>query len=194
MGNPIAIFISFQPICFFFILLCLFSTLWYFHFIAFTYLLEEWYILFYPQARAVRRDNSAKIDIPIVNLVEQVKDMLDNIQQNLFDVAKQKRDACIKTVRTWDEFIEALGQKKMILAPWCDEMVWKLIPHVLLWVVLVDTYHLIITCFLFNIMTLPLPLSSILYCHIPQHFYTWFKMSVHFWDAKDPGLGYKEDN
>ena len=148
MGNPIAIFISFQPICFFFILLCLFSTLWYFHFIAFTYLLEEWYILFYPQARAVRRDNSAKIDIPIVNLVEQVKDMLDNIQQNLFDVAKQKRDACIKTVRTWDEFIEALGQKKMILAPWCDEMVWKLIPHVLLWVVLVDTYHLINYLFL----------------------------------------------
>lgn len=74
--------------------------------------------------------------------------MLDNIQQNLFDVAKQKRDACIKTVRTWDEFIEALGQKKMILAPWCDEMVWKLIPHVLLWVVLVDTYHLINYLFL----------------------------------------------
>ena len=78
--------------------------------------------------RTVRRDNSAKVDIPMVDLVEQVKAMLDNIQQNLFDVAKQKRDACIKTVRTWNEFIEALGQKKMILAPWCDEMVWELTP------------------------------------------------------------------
>ena len=56
-------------------------------------------------------------------MVEQVKEMLDNIQQSLFDAAKQKRDACIQTVKTWDEFVEALGQRKMILAPWCDEEV-----------------------------------------------------------------------
>jgi prolyl-tRNA synthetase len=33
-------------------------------------------------------------------LVEQVKEMLDNIQQSLFDAAKQKQDACIQTVKT----------------------------------------------------------------------------------------------
>ncbi|KAF3949765.1 hypothetical protein ACB098_04G082800 [Castanea mollissima] len=73
------------------------------------------------QVRAVRRDNSAKTDIPRDKLVEQVKEMLDNIQQSLFDAAKQKRDACIQTVKTWDEFVEALSQRKMIFAPWCDE-------------------------------------------------------------------------
>jgi len=73
------------------------------------------------QARAVRRDNFAKVDIPVANLVEQVNDMLTKIQQNLFEVATEKRDACIKVIHTWDEFVEALGQKKMILAPWCDE-------------------------------------------------------------------------
>ncbi|KAK7823141.1 proline--trna ligase [Quercus suber] len=73
------------------------------------------------QVRAVRRDNSAKTDIPRDNLVDQVKEMLDNIQQSLFDAAKQKRDACIQTVKTWDEFVEALSQRKMIFAPWCDE-------------------------------------------------------------------------
>lgn len=62
----------------------------------------------------------------MANLAEQVKDMLATIQQNLFDVAKQKRDACIQIVRTWDEFTVALGQKKLILAPWCDEEVWFL--------------------------------------------------------------------
>ena len=56
-------------------------------------------------------------------MVEQVKDMLDDIQQSLFDVAKQNRDACVQVARTWDEFMEALNQKKMILAPWCDEEV-----------------------------------------------------------------------
>jgi len=59
----------------------------------------------------------------MANLVAQVKELLDTIQQNLLDVAKQKRDACIQIVRTWDEFVEALAQKKLILAPWCDEEV-----------------------------------------------------------------------
>ncbi|MED6185820.1 hypothetical protein PIB30_060758 [Stylosanthes scabra] len=73
------------------------------------------------QARAVRRDNGAKIDIANDNLVEEVKKLLDTVQQNLFDVAKQKRDECIQVVHAWDEFVQALNQRKMILAPWCDE-------------------------------------------------------------------------
>ncbi|KAG8379800.1 hypothetical protein BUALT_Bualt07G0127000 [Buddleja alternifolia] len=73
------------------------------------------------QVRAVQRDNSAKIDIPMADLTERVKEMLNNIQQNMFDVAKEKRDACIQVVHTWEQFVEALAQKKMILAPWCDE-------------------------------------------------------------------------
>ncbi|PWA73956.1 proline--tRNA ligase, cytoplasmic [Artemisia annua] len=73
------------------------------------------------QVRAVRRDNGSKVDIPMADLVNRVKAMLDDIQQSMFDVAKQKRDACIQVIRTWDEFTEALGKKKLILAPWCDE-------------------------------------------------------------------------
>lgn len=73
--------------------------------------------------RAVRRDNLKKVDISTVSLVEQVKDLLDDIQNSLYDSAKKRRDACIEKVETWDQFIEALGKKKMILAPWCDEKV-----------------------------------------------------------------------
>nr|GEU67550.1 proline--tRNA ligase, cytoplasmic [Tanacetum cinerariifolium] len=73
------------------------------------------------QVRAVRRDNGSKVDLPMADLGDKVKGMLDDIQESMFDVAKQKRDACIQVTNTWDEFIEALGQKKLILAPWCDE-------------------------------------------------------------------------
>ncbi|VFQ61255.1 unnamed protein product [Cuscuta campestris] len=73
------------------------------------------------QVRVVRRDNGAKIDIPMDSVVEQVEDMLRAIQQNLFDIAKQKRDACVQVAKTWDEFVKALNEKKLILAPWCDE-------------------------------------------------------------------------
>ncbi|KAL5730788.1 proline--tRNA ligase [Ranunculus cassubicifolius] len=73
------------------------------------------------QVRIVRRDNGTKEDVPMSSLVERVTEILDNIQQSLFDVAKQKRDACVTVVKTWEEFIKALSEKKLILAPWCDE-------------------------------------------------------------------------
>ncbi|KAJ3675837.1 hypothetical protein LUZ60_004879 [Juncus effusus] len=69
----------------------------------------------------VRRDNRAKEAVPMANLVERVKEILNDIQDSLFNAAKEKRDSCIKVVSTWDEFIAALNDKKMILAPWCDE-------------------------------------------------------------------------
>jgi prolyl-tRNA synthetase len=51
-------------------------------------------------------------------LVEEIKKLLSNIQQNMFNVAKQKRDECIQVIHTWDEFVQALDQIKMILAHW----------------------------------------------------------------------------
>ncbi|KAI5402765.1 proline--tRNA ligase, cytoplasmic [Lathyrus oleraceus] len=78
------------------------------------------------QVSVVRRDNGAKMDIGNADLVEEIKKLLINIQQNMFNVAKQKRDECIQVIHTWDEFVEALNQRKMILAPWCDEKVVEL--------------------------------------------------------------------
>ncbi|ESQ30620.1 hypothetical protein EUTSA_v10011470mg [Eutrema salsugineum] len=74
------------------------------------------------QVRIVRRDNGAKADLSREGLIEQVKDLLGKIQENLFDAAKRKVDACTQKVETWDDFMEALNQKKLILAPWCDEV------------------------------------------------------------------------
>ncbi|KAL6135557.1 hypothetical protein ACLB2K_067784 [Fragaria x ananassa] len=73
------------------------------------------------QVHCVRRDSYAKVNIPMVDMAKEVKDMLDKIQQNLFDVAKQKRDASVTVARTWDEFTVALSENRLILAPWCDE-------------------------------------------------------------------------
>ncbi|ONM14709.1 Proline--tRNA ligase cytoplasmic [Zea mays] len=73
------------------------------------------------QVRIVRRDNGAKVDIPVTNLVEDVKVLLDEIQKNLFKTAQERRDACVQVVSSWDEFTTALNNKRLILAPWCDE-------------------------------------------------------------------------
>eukprot|EP00249_Psilotum_nudum_P029078 c3928_g1_i1 orf=159-1823(+) len=74
------------------------------------------------QVTVVRRDNFAKEAVPLLNLTTRILDLLEEIQRNLFLKAKQERDACIAKVETWDEFIQSLNDKKMVLAPWCDEV------------------------------------------------------------------------
>ena len=74
------------------------------------------------QVRVVRRDTGAKMDVLRVDLVEKVKELLEVIQRDLYDVAKRKLEECIQKVETWDEFKEALRLKKLVLAPWCDEV------------------------------------------------------------------------
>ncbi|CAF1858711.1 unnamed protein product [Brassica napus] len=74
------------------------------------------------QVRMVRRDTGAKMDVLRVDLVEKVKELLEVIQRDLYDVAKRKLEECIQKVETWDEFKEALRLKKLVLAPWCDEV------------------------------------------------------------------------
>lgn len=71
----------------------------------------------------VRRDNFEKEDVPLDNVATRAAALLEEIQANLFKKAKEERDSCIKKVLTWDDFIQALNEKKMVLAPWCDDVV-----------------------------------------------------------------------
>ncbi|KAL6609428.1 hypothetical protein ACP70R_039397 [Stipagrostis hirtigluma subsp. patula] len=73
------------------------------------------------QVCIVRRDNGTKVDVPVTNLVEEVRVLIEKIQENMFKTAKEKIDACTEVIKTWNEFIAALNDKKLILAPWCDE-------------------------------------------------------------------------
>ena len=74
------------------------------------------------QVRVVRRDTGVKMDVIRVDLVERVKGLMEEIQRDLYVVAKRKLEESIQKVETWDEFKEALRQKNLVLAPWCDEV------------------------------------------------------------------------
>lgn len=73
--------------------------------------------------KVVRRDSGGKSFLSRENIAVGVKDLLDDVQQSLFNKAKVVRDSHIAIVSTWDEFMAALNEKKMVLAPWCDEAV-----------------------------------------------------------------------
>lgn len=74
------------------------------------------------QVVVVRRDNFVKQNVPLDCLSSRVGEVLEEIQKDMFERAKVKRDSCIVKAENWDEFINALNNKMMVLAPWCDEV------------------------------------------------------------------------
>lgn len=62
-------------------------------------------------------------DIPVADLVERIGKILDEMQKHLLEKAREERSSCIATAYNWDDFMAALNNKKMVLAPWCDEVV-----------------------------------------------------------------------
>ncbi|KAK8825118.1 hypothetical protein WA556_006406 [Blastocystis sp. ATCC 50177/Nand II] len=71
-----------------------------------------------------RRDDSSPAGKSVVawgEVVEKTKAMLETIQAALLDKARRERDAHIRYVSTWEEFMGALDGN-MVLAPWCERI------------------------------------------------------------------------
>lgn len=66
----------------------------------------------------VRRDTGEKQSVLQSDLPQAIEQLLSDIQKNLYDRALQFRDENIVSVDTWDKFVEALEQRKFILAHW----------------------------------------------------------------------------
>lgn len=62
-------------------------------------------------AEVARRDEKTKQTISMDGLSTTVKNLLDEIQQNMFNKAKAYRDSHITKADTWDEFTEILNNK-----------------------------------------------------------------------------------
>jgi len=69
---------------------------------------------------AVRRDKAGKETVNLDNVAARTKELLDDIHHSLLSNAQKQRDERIARITKWEEFIPALDQKKMVLAPWCD--------------------------------------------------------------------------
>lgn len=68
-----------------------------------------------------RRDLNDKIIVPITDLVPKVKELLDDIQANLFKKAAQYREKMTKVMDSYEEMKTFLSGKDIgfVLAPWC---------------------------------------------------------------------------
>ena len=67
-----------------------------------------------------RRDTREKQSLPMHGLPAQLRQLLDEIQKNLFDRAVTFRDDHTQRVATYEEFKQVLeGRPGFIIAPWC---------------------------------------------------------------------------
>jgi len=58
-----------------------------------------------------RRDTREKKSYSMDGLTEKIKDLLEEIQQNMFNKAKAFRDAHISKADSWDEFVHLINEK-----------------------------------------------------------------------------------
>ena len=65
-----------------------------------------------------RRDTKAKESIPLEGVVEHVEQLLEDIQNNLFERAKKYRDESTTVVNTWEEFEAAIEKGGFVYAHW----------------------------------------------------------------------------
>jgi len=73
----------------------------------------------------VRRDTMKKVSVSWADLEKSTCDMLQSIHTTLFQRAKRHMDDNIVRVRKWDDFLAALGDGKLVLAPSCNESKWE---------------------------------------------------------------------
>ncbi|KAJ3074253.1 ribose-phosphate pyrophosphokinase 1, partial [Quaeritorhiza haematococci] len=73
-------------------------------------------------ARAVRRDNGTSTNLPLDTLSTAVKSLLETIQSDMFAKAKAERDEHLVRLEAWDNFVETLDRKCLVLVPWCERI------------------------------------------------------------------------
>lgn len=63
-----------------------------------------------------RRDTGEKVKISVENISKEIQDLLNKVQENLFNKAKNRLDAQIISVDNWDAFVRAIDESKAVMA------------------------------------------------------------------------------
>ena len=62
------------------------------------------------------------MQLSLTHIAPACKQLLNTIQQDMYNRAKQERDAHVVRLETFDNFVKVLDGKNIVLAPWCERM------------------------------------------------------------------------
>ena len=69
-------------------------------------------------AELARRDTLTKESVPVEGIAARIKDLLDEIQKNIYDKALALREANVRKVDTWEEFKVEIQKGGFLLCHW----------------------------------------------------------------------------
>lgn len=70
--------------------------------------------------RCAKRHDGVKLQLKQDDLVEQVKQLLETIHQEMYAKALEARQSHVKDVDNWADFMTALNGRNICMTPWCD--------------------------------------------------------------------------
>ena len=73
------------------------------------------------QVMVARRDNGEKVAVKIKELSKKIPVMLEEMQDALYGKAEKLMKESIVEIKSLAEFHQAIGEKKIVLAPFCEE-------------------------------------------------------------------------
>ncbi|MAE13000.1 proline--tRNA ligase [Candidatus Woesearchaeota archaeon] len=72
-------------------------------------------------ALVVRRDTGTKEPIPLEKIKELLEQKLEEIQENLFQIADKRIKESVQNIETKEEFLQVIKEKKIAYALWCGQ-------------------------------------------------------------------------
>ncbi len=70
--------------------------------------------------RASIRFSKEKVDLPMASIAADAAALLARIHDEMLAKAVRERDAQLKTISAWEDFVPALDAKNIVLMPWCE--------------------------------------------------------------------------
>ncbi|DBA82977.1 TPA: hypothetical protein ACH3X1_006755 [Trebouxia sp. C0004] len=68
-----------------------------------------------------RRDTGVKQSVAWDDVAARIPELLEQIQEDMLQTRRKEFDNSIVELTSWDGFVKALDDKKMVRTPWCDE-------------------------------------------------------------------------
>ena len=72
------------------------------------------------EVRVVRRDNGEKLQMKWDELATEVPHLLNKIHNDMYERARATRDEHMNEASTWEQFMNGLNAKNIVLTPWCN--------------------------------------------------------------------------
>jgi prolyl-tRNA synthetase len=72
------------------------------------------------QVVLVRRDTGRKVEVQFKDVVDSVKETLQDIQKSLFDSASKMMKESLVDAHTFEDLLRHIKNNKIVLAPYCD--------------------------------------------------------------------------